>query len=130
MAKAPVYELARLCKDCGCGRVHVLGGALKTAATDFSLLTAPDVLRFIEDGGLEDVTFRNCEPWHNNPDPNVVICVHAYVFRSGARRGYIAFFYQPKTGKWVIKSFKQDDPSGYGKANIFAHAFGNRGKLK
>ena len=34
--------------------------------------------------------------------------VNAYSFYSGLIYGYIAFFFQPKTSIWTIKSFKKN----------------------
>lgn len=38
--------------------------------------------------------------------------VDAYGFYSGTTYGYIAFMFQPKTNKWIIKSFKKNDRQG------------------
>jgi hypothetical protein len=129
VSRHPAYSLADLCTDCGQSRVFVTKQALETAGNDFGLYGQGAVLSFIANGGLQHPVFQNCEPWHNNPNPSTPIYVDAYVFTSGARAGYIAF-YQPANQRWVIKSFKTDDPSGFGKTNIFAHAFQNRGKLR
>lgn len=82
---------------------------MATARTDFNLLTQAAVCAFVANGGLNTPTFINSEVWVNNPDPAVRIDVDAYSFYSGTTFGYIAFLFQPKTSKWMIKSFKKND---------------------
>jgi hypothetical protein len=66
-------------------------------------------LEFIANGGLEELEFINSAHWKNNPDSEKVIFVDAYNFRSRGIFGYIAFFYNPLTQRWIIKSFKQNE---------------------
>ncbi len=83
---------------------------METAKRDFNLKTRDRVLRFIAAGGLENPCFINCKPWENNPRPSSPIMVDAYGFYSGLQiHGYLAFFYQPATDKWIIKSFKRNE---------------------
>lgn len=81
---------------------------METAKSDFNLSTQEGVLSFIGNGGLESPCAINTKQWENNPDPNNPIMVDAYDFYSGSIYGYIAFFYQPTTKKWIIKSFKKN----------------------
>jgi len=90
----------------GSTKVFVMRGAMKTAEIDFGISQMDQVLTFIADGGLEEPRFINEKPWENNPEPAVKIMVCAWSFFSGTKFGYLAFFHQPKTGKWNIKSFK------------------------
>jgi len=54
---------------------------------------------------MEDLKFVNTKEWENNPDKTFKIYVDAYEFRSLCKLGYIAFMYNEKTLKWIIKSF-------------------------
>ena len=82
--------------------------AMATAESDFNINTQEGVLGFIGNGGLESPCFINTKQWENNPDSKNLIMVDAYDFYSGSIYGYIAFFYQPTTKKWIIKSFKKN----------------------
>jgi hypothetical protein len=87
-------------------QVFVSTGAQKDASDYFKLNTQQAVRDFIFNGGLEDLKFRHSDIWRNNPDPNVKIMEDEYSFRTGSKYGYLAFFQDPKKGKWIIKSFK------------------------
>ena len=78
---------------------------LNNAANIFNLRTKSDLFNFISNNGLEDMQFVNTKNWENNPDKNNPVKVDAYEFRSMSVLGYIAFFYNDKTKKWIIKSF-------------------------
>ncbi len=95
-------------KDCAIGKGNVLKSAMETAKSDFNLNTQKGVLEFIGNRGLESPCFINSKKWEKNPKPNHPIMVDAYNFYSGFIYGYIAFFYQPVTKKWIIKSFKKN----------------------
>lgn len=88
--------------------IYILRGAVATAKTDFNLNTQTKILEFIGNDGLENHYLLNVKQWENNPNPKIEIKVDAYGFYSGEKYGYIAFFFQPATGKWVIKSFKNN----------------------
>jgi hypothetical protein len=106
----PAYVFADFVSGCASSKsAFVTGGAMATARTDFGLNTMADVLAFVSNGGLESPTFINVAPWENNPDPATPIQVDAYSFFSGLTYGYVAFLYQPKTSKWIIKSLKKNE---------------------
>lgn len=106
----PKYQINNFINDCmiGTSKVSVLKNAAETAKLEFNLNTQEQIVGFIGNGGLELPCFINCTPWKNNPNPNNQIMVDAYGFYSGFVYGYIAFFFQQKTGKWIIKSFKKN----------------------
>jgi hypothetical protein len=105
----PEYNLKDLVRDCGeADSVIISRGALETARADFSLATADDIRTFISNGGLEQPKFIRKAPWENNKDKKVTIQVDSYEFFSGNRYGYLAFVKVP-TGKWLIKSLKNND---------------------
>jgi hypothetical protein len=95
-----LWKLIRACKVAG--KVKVTRQALISADLHFGLATEKDVLWFIADRGLENCVLKNRRPFENGAGE----MVHAFRFRSGARRGYIAFY---ETTIWVIKSFKRDE---------------------
>jgi hypothetical protein len=106
----PKYKLQDLIDACSIGstRVYVFNKAMKTASSDFGLHTQAGLLDFIANNGLENPRFKNSKPWENNPEPNTQIMVDAWEFFSSFTYGYIAFFLQPKTNAWIIKSFKKN----------------------
>lgn len=106
----PTYRLNDLVTDCAIGilKVYISRSAMETAKSDFNLNTQEEVLGFIGNEGLESPCLINTKQWENNPDRKNPIMVDAYDFYSGSTYGYIAFFYQPTTKKWIIKSFKKN----------------------
>lgn len=100
--------LQEFVSDCSVGltKVFVMKGAMKTAESDFNLSQMQGVVDFIANGGLENPSFINEKEWANNPNKEIKIMVCAWSFFSGMKYGYLAFFYQPLTKKWNIKSFK------------------------
>lgn len=103
---AIAYDLNDLIKACGeINRGVVLGKAERSARDDFGLLTKKAVLDFIYNDGLEKPQHINTKRWEQNPDTDLIL-IDAYSFYSGPKHGYLAFFHSPKTGKWLIKSFK------------------------
>lgn len=106
----PAYTFNDFVSACTKGEksVYVIKGAQKTAGTDFNLKPASAILAFIANDGLEQPKFINSTPWENNPDKDTVIMTDAYDFATGSELGYIAFLFQPKTSKWIIKSFKKN----------------------
>jgi len=112
---APAYQLSDLVSACvvGTSKAYISKSAMETAKLDFNLNTQTAVLSFIgNDGGLESPCFINSKQWKNNPNPMNLIMVDAYGFYSGSIYGYIAFFYQSGTSKWIIKSFKKNNEPG------------------
>ena len=106
------YNLNDLIKSCGeINQVVVLRKAENSARDDFGLNTKKAVLYFICNDGLESPHYINTKPWENNPDQSCPIQVDAYSFYSGPKQGYMAFFFSPKTNKWLIKSFKLNKDS-------------------
>ena len=109
-ARGPDYSLQDFVAACAAGlAVKVLKTAMQTAPHDFGLMTEPEVVAWIGNGGLEKPEHANTETWLNNPDPTQPIWVDSYNFFSGLDYGYIAFMFQPKTKKWLIKSLKKND---------------------
>lgn len=86
-----------------------IGNVLRDASEDFNLRTKSNLLKFISNNGLEDLQFINTKNWEKNPNKSNPIKVDAYEFRTMDRLGYIAFFYNDKTNKWIIKSFHLSD---------------------
>ncbi|MDR0364992.1 MAG: hypothetical protein LBH92_08270 [Bacteroidales bacterium] len=113
MPDKPAYNLVEFvtCCDKNPEEVYMIGNALRDARNIFHLHTEPDVLKFIANNGLENVSFINSSLWRKNPDPVVEIFIDAYEFMTGGILGYIAFFKNIK-GKWVIKSFHQSNERG------------------
>ena len=113
MARTPAYTLKDLEAACADpSRIFVAANAQKDADAVFGLKTRQQVAAFIAGGGLEVPKHAATDPWRKNPDPKTTILVDSYDFYSGTRHGYIAFFHNPKTGKWVIKSLKQNLRAG------------------
>ncbi|SNX59756.1 hypothetical protein SAMN06296273_1190 [Nitrosomonas ureae] len=108
-----VYILDDFIKSCNrSNEVIVLNSALKFAREDFNLSTNKAILEFIANEGLESPWYINTKPWENNPNKaNFSIMVDAYSFYSGPKQGYLAFFYNQITKKWLIKSFKNNRDS-------------------
>ena len=114
---------------CRKGEAIVLRSAEKTMG-DLNFTSKPKILSFIGSGGLENPVFVRCAVWENNPDPNIQIMVDSYDFNSGPTTyAYLAFMFQPKTKRWLIKSLKknkQTDPSPH----ILLEAFKKAGLLE
>lgn len=71
----------------------------------FHLGTTAEVIAFL-DQEAERCTFINERPLENSDHHCVV---YAYEFPAGTQNGYLAFYLAPRTGKWIIKSFKPSD---------------------
>lgn len=99
-----INDLIKACREIN--QVVVLDIAQRSAREDFKLQTKRAIIDFISNDGLESLCYINTKPWMNNPDKSCPIMVDAYSFYSGPTQGYIAFFFNPKTNKWLIKSFK------------------------
>ncbi len=107
------YKFADFTSACAIGveAVHVIKGATITARSDFNLKTNGEILGFISNGGLENLGYIKTKPWKNDPKSSGIM-VDSYNFYSGDTKGYMAYLYQPETKKWLLKSFKKDNPSG------------------
>ena len=89
--------------------IKVIQRELHKSLRYFNLNTKKELLEFIGNGGLEDLTYVNTKPWKKNPDKDIsVILVDAYKFRSGRKIGYIAIL-KGLPGNFVIKSFHKDN---------------------
>lgn len=77
----------------------------KDARNDYNLKTKQELLDFITNDGLENLKYINTKDWEKNPDTTCPIDVYAFEFRTMFKLGYIAFMYNQKTNKWLIKSF-------------------------
>jgi len=107
----PSYSLEKFISACAAGKseAFVTNGAKVTAKSDFNLRTEEAILGFIGQGGMESPAFQNTAIWENNPDPSAPVMVDAYGFFSSSLFGYIAFLYQSRTNKWIVKSLKRND---------------------
>ena len=100
------------CRDHPQG-VRIIKGAKVSASSDFGLHTDNEILNFIGNDGLENPQFINRKEWENNPDKKNIVWVDAYGFDSGTKFGYFAFFHNPKTQYWTIKSLKKNKSRGF-----------------
>ena len=89
-------------------QVQVFYDAELNARQQFGLNKKTDLIEFIGNQGLQDVTYWNTELWRKNPNKNEDIYIDAYKFRSTQKQGYIAFM-KGFTCKYVIKSFHLDN---------------------
>ena len=78
------------------------------ARYQFGLNTKEELLTFIGNDGLQDLTYWNTEPWRLNQNKDKEILVDAYNFRTNQKLGYIAFMKLVK-GNYAIKSFHPDN---------------------
>lgn len=103
----PKYDIGDFFKCCNERKNEVipLNPVPADAESCFGLKTKSELLDFIGNNGLEDLQFVNTKEWENNPNKKETIWVDAYEFRSMYKLGYIAFMYNEKTSKWLIKSF-------------------------
>jgi hypothetical protein len=94
---------------CGvAGKVVVLSTARERGASDFGLHTPDAICAWIAAGGIEKPEHANTTPWERNPHPGEIL-VDSYNFFSGPTHGYLAFMYQPRTSRWLLKSLKRND---------------------
>jgi hypothetical protein len=82
---------------------------MATAPTDFGLMTEQAVIDWIGSGGVEKPVHANTEIWRRNPDSSTTVWGDSYDFFSGPVFGYLAFMFQPKTQRWLVKSLKKND---------------------
>jgi len=110
-------ELEEFLQACAEQAIYIETTPLEDAARDFNLYTAEDVMAFIVNLGLSELTEKNCYPlekprWRPPPPPPD-ISVYAYNFwasKKGVRKSYLAFYRNPVTTFWTLKSFKMDPP--------------------
>lgn len=103
----PYYNFDDFRKACGEDPKNVIpiNSVRQDANQYFRLATKEELLGFIHNNGLESLKFVNQAPWRNNTDNTLEIIVDAYEFRTLNKLGYLAFMYNSKTAKWIIKSF-------------------------
>ena len=97
--------------------VTVTPKAAKDARDIFKLHTVEDLLDFIGNDGLDNVTHFNTTVWRKNPDPDKVNnpqYVHDYTCRTNGKPYYIAIiylhiFFGNTADNWKIKSFHLDE---------------------
>lgn len=114
ITRRPQYHIADFKDACKAGhsQVHVWNTALKDAKDFFNLFPSSELLKFIAEGGLENLKHQNTEllviELFKGSGYHPV--VDAYQFQTGPaenkRTGYIAFFWNVFSQKWFIKSFK------------------------
>lgn len=103
----PSYDFQNFKSACKIRKnVYVWRQAKEDADRIFNLKSTRNLLEFISNDGLEDLSFINKTEWKENPDKSNDIMIDAYHFRTAYMLGYIAFFYNAKQDKWIIKSFK------------------------
>jgi hypothetical protein len=85
------YKYADFIKACENDRDNIIpiNNVLENARNDFNLNTKSQLLDFIQNDGLENLTFVNTKDWENNPNKNKPIKVDAYEFTSMYKLGYI-----------------------------------------
>lgn len=105
------YKLDDFMRACriGIGAVTVLTPAERGAREHFNLKSKPDTLQFIGNEGIHGLDFDKTRLWEKNPNPEVPVMVDSYNFFAGSDYGYLAFMFQPRTSKWLLKSFKKND---------------------
>lgn len=107
----------------GESKVQVLLDAERTARSEFSLKTKVETLAFIGSGGVHGLDPDKTVEWRNNPDKAIIIMVDSYNFFASSQYGYLAFMFQPKTSKWILKSFKLNDKEDPRKNTTLGDAF-------
>lgn len=110
MSNRPHYKYEDFLVACKAKRdITWIDDVLDDARQDFGILTFADLLDFIANNGLENLKPQKPLPWEKNKNPNIEIIIDGYEFKTGCKHGYIAFFFQPITKKWIIKSFHISD---------------------
>ena len=100
-------DFIQCCRD-NPKRVNVFYDAELNAREQFGINSKADLLDFIGNHGLEDLTYINTKPFENNQKKGKDILIDAYKFRSNNKLGYIAFM-KGVSGQYVIKSFHLDN---------------------
>ena len=100
-------DFIQCCKN-GSKSVIVHNDAKTNAREQFGLKTEEELLAFIGNDGLQDLTYLNTEPWRLNPrKKDKEILIDAYKFLTNRKLGYIAFM-KGISGNFIIKSFHLD----------------------
>jgi len=96
---------------------------INTVLTDarkyYKLHTKAELITYIADKGLERVSFFNKKKWEKNPNPDFVLYVYAYTFRSLHIPGYIAIIENKRKNIWLIKSFHPPENNNPNIGSIF-----------
>ncbi|MFW5879806.1 MAG: hypothetical protein ACOCUV_03170 [bacterium] len=122
MSKRPYYNFNDFKTACSSGaNVIPINTVLDDANKDFNLKTKKELLNFIANNGLEELSHINQTPLRKTNIPHDII-VDAYHFKTLDRLGYIAFFQNHKM-QWIIKSFHISDRA----STPFKIAFKNAG---
>lgn len=112
MAFPSTADIIQACAD---QVIDIEPDPLTDAASDFNLFTAEAIMDFIVNLGEAGLIEKNCLPLERPrwkaPPPPPEISVYAYNFwasRKNTRKSYLAFFRNPITDLWTLKSFKMD----------------------
>lgn len=107
--KNPNYKFSNFKKACkDINRISIYSIAREGACKYFNLRTKKRILNFILSNGLENLALEHTKILENNKNENNPIMVDSYKFKSGNKKGYIAFFFDTIKNIWYIKSFKLD----------------------
>jgi hypothetical protein len=102
----PHYNFENFKKACkNKDLIYIPHDVLADADNYFRLRSKKQILDFIKNNGLENLHFLYSNEWKNNPNKNVIIMIDNYEFKSWGKLGFIAFRYNNKNNKWIIKSF-------------------------
>lgn len=88
-------------------KVIVKGKALKGAKESLNLLTSKEILDFLYYTKLEFKIENSCLLEKHNFDTNVMM--DSYGFEYQGILMYMAFYKNPMTNCWILKSFKLND---------------------
>lgn len=104
------YDFKKFLKACRRKRnIIVPQKSIENGRRDFQLNTQDQILNFIGNKRWDGIESRGSSELESNPYPEFQTMIDAYVFCSGEKIGYLAFFQCPVTFKWVIKSFHESD---------------------
>lgn len=102
----PCYNFADFKKACKeKDLIYIPHDVRADAYKYFNLRGKKQILDFIENNGLENLHYLYNNAWKNNPNKNIIIMIDNYEFTSCGKLGFIAFRYNNKNNKWIIKSF-------------------------
>lgn len=117
VTQKPQYNFEAFKAACakGSSEVFVWDPAREDAKKFFSLSPESELLKFVAEDGLENLTHQNTKNLENElyAGSKYHPVVDAYLFQTGSsqnkKTGYIAFFWNVLSKLWVIKSFKVSD---------------------
>jgi hypothetical protein len=95
-----------------CGRPEsmlIKGTMIERARIDFGLNSKADILKFIINDGLKELSFQYTTPLLRKDGSPTGKMIDAYHFRSLGKLGYLAFFLNENKQIWTIKSFHISD---------------------